>query len=125
MGLDPEVLDPGTVSKMVILPQKGVLLTLLEHMDIENIPKRFGGTFEYEQGMPMALDKTICNALTWLPPAQSSLPVGPMKWIQGEQGTRVVVVVCTDGGNPRRDEVASLSFKRRGSAIALDYLNMF
>ena len=105
-------LDPVTVSKIVILSPEKVLPTLEEYIDIANIPKRFGGGLEFELGSKPLLDSVINGLLTWLPAGNKTLPMGPLKWIDGADGSRIAVAVGKDGGNVRCDRIAILKSRK-------------
>lgn len=80
-----------------------------EYMDIANIPKRFGGELDHEHGSEILLDPAINEALTWLPAANASLPSGPIKWVEGKEGSRVAITAGKEGGTARRDRIAILN----------------
>lgn len=75
-----------------------------------NIPKKFGGGFDYQHGMQPSLDPTIADTLTWLPPS-AKLPIGSMKWVEGSKEGRVAVAVGCGGGRDRHERIAILRQK--------------
>ena len=78
-------------------------------MDDDNIPKRFGGKLEYDFGSEMMLGSAISERLTWLSEETNpSLPQGPIKWVEGEEGSRIAVAVGKTGGEARREKIAVL-----------------
>lgn len=101
--------DPVTLSKLVILSPAEALPTMKEYIDVTNIPKRFGGELEHEHGAEPLLDSAINEVLTWLPAANASLPMGPVKWIDDGEEYRVAVAVGREGGAARRDRIAILN----------------
>ena len=86
-------IDPKTASKLVILTPDEVLPTLSTLIDIVNIPKEYGGGFEFRHGMMPDLDTGISNQVEWLSEPAGSLPEGPMKWIMDNEGKRTAVAV--------------------------------
>ena len=78
-------------------------------MDDDNIPKRFGGKLEYDFGSEMMLGPAISERLTWEPEVKNaSLPQGPIKWVEGEEGSMVAYAVGKTGGEARRERIAVL-----------------
>ncbi len=80
-----------------------------ELIDVANIPKRFGGELDHEHGSDIVLDPAISEILTWMPAADATLPLGPMKWIKGRDGSRIAVAVGNKGGQARHDKIAILN----------------
>ncbi len=74
---------------------------------MENIPRRFGGDFEYSHGMPIQLDADLQQLLTWVPP-HSGLPMGPLKWTDDGKGTAAVVSLGKSKGKQNNEEIATL-----------------
>ena len=105
-------IDPVTVSKLVILSPEEVLRTMKEYIDITNIPTRFGGELEHEHGAEPLLDPAIHEILTWLPAANASLPMGPIKWVDGGDQSRTAVAVGKEGGEARCDRIAILNARK-------------
>ena len=102
-------LDPVTASKIVFLSPDEALPTMEKYIDIENIPKSFGGRLELEWRVEPNLDPVIKESLTWLPAGDGSVPKGPMKWVDGGNGSKVAVAVGKEGGKVRYDQIASLN----------------
>ncbi|KAL8815827.1 MAG: hypothetical protein Q9223_005075 [Gallowayella weberi] len=100
--------DAGTVEKLRILPQGEVLPTLKEFIDIENIPTRFGGQFEYETGMSYDLDPVIARRLVWKSGSDNKLPRGPIKWVETGDGNKMAIAVGSQGGKMRKEKLAVL-----------------
>ncbi|KAL8781085.1 MAG: hypothetical protein Q9213_006167 [Squamulea squamosa] len=105
-------IDPVTVSKLVILSPEEVLPTMKEYIDIANIPRRFGGELDHEHGMEVLLDPAISEVLTWTPAANSSLPSGPIKWIEGSEKSRIAVAVGKEGGKARSQKSDAETWSR-------------
>ncbi|OCL09913.1 CRAL/TRIO domain-containing protein [Glonium stellatum] len=102
-------IDPGTASKMVILQQAEVLPTLIKYIDIENIPKRYGGKLEFEHGMSPRLGSVVVHAMSWLGDSDKTLPRGPVKWTIGPDDSHVAVAVGSCDGSLRFKKFATIS----------------
>ncbi|KAL8950082.1 MAG: hypothetical protein Q9222_003866 [Ikaeria aurantiellina] len=98
--------DPGTVEKLQVLSQNEVLPTLKEFIDVSNIPTRFGGQFDYQIGMPFALDEAIARRLVWLPGSEEKFPMGSIKWVETGDGCKMAVAVGSQGGKERKVKLA-------------------
>ncbi|PSN62444.1 CRAL/TRIO domain-containing protein [Corynespora cassiicola Philippines] len=98
--------DPITVSKIFILSPANVLPTLTEYIDIDNIPKKYGGNLDFEWGNMPNLEPSLEAAIKWESPAtqngKNTFPIGPIKWEQGENGEMKAVAVGKENGQPRR-----------------------
>lgn len=87
--------------------------TLERYIDVENIPKKYGGKLDFEFGdMPM-LEPSIVSRLNFQNPSvqkgANTIPTGPIKWEEALDGSVQAVAVGSEGGKPRRQVVASLS----------------
>lgn len=104
--------DQNTVSKIVIVPAGKELSTLSESYDPIDIPRKYGGQFDFDFGMPPDFDPEIRDAITWLPSESGKsyveLPIGPMRWVNCEDGKRTAVAVGKVDGEKRRVEVLAL-----------------
>jgi hypothetical protein len=96
--------DPITVSKIFILSASEVKPTLLQYMDEENIPKKYGGKLDFKFGDLPMLEPAIADSLDWQQDIRKggfrSFPTGPIKW-QKENGKMQAVAVGTQGGSRR------------------------
>lgn len=96
------------------MPAGKELDALLESYNIADIPKKYGGEFDYQFGMPPSLDEEIRGVVTWMDGKDrkdgesSELPIGPMRWVNGEDGGRIGVAVGKVNGQRKRDEVLKL-----------------
>lgn len=94
--------DAATTSKISMLPAADVLSTLLRYIDIEDIPKRFGGNLDWNFGMHPILDDRTKGmvgprlAVDWIE--------GPVRLIE-RSGEDVIVAVGKDNGKTRREVV--------------------
>ncbi|OAA66861.1 cellular retinaldehyde-binding/triple function protein [Niveomyces insectorum RCEF 264] len=83
--------DPVTVSKIFILSHSEVLPTLLSFVDIEHIPRSYGGELDFAWGEMPNLDPRIDERLTWAN-GHTSFPVGPLYWRPIDGGDRLECV---------------------------------
>ena len=104
--------------------------TLEKYIAIENIPKRYGGTLDYEFGMMPILEPAIISALEWhedstasaaatavketvkkvVKPASTTatktFPAGPVKWRELGTGEIQAVAVGSEDGKRREKVIA-------------------
>ncbi|KAL8827998.1 MAG: hypothetical protein Q9191_002848 [Dirinaria sp. TL-2023a] len=104
--------DPGTFEKLFILSPEEVLPTLQQHVEMADIPQRFGGEFESYHGMQPMLDPVISGMLNWQSP-HKDLPKGPIKWIDEGWGRRAAVAVGSKEGRARKEKIATVGSKKR------------
>ncbi|KAJ2991237.1 hypothetical protein NUW58_g343 [Xylaria curta] len=97
-------IDPKTATKLVIVHPPDVLTTLLETIDIECIPERYGGKSGGEYGLVPRVDglKGLLGV--------EELPEGPIKWTVN-QGNRTAVAVGARGGEERKELLGPTSIK--------------
>ena len=103
--------DPITTSKIFIIPEKEVLLTLSAFIDIENIPKKYGGGLDFVCGVTPVLDKAVLDVLTLSAPGPDALKTfltEPVRWIDGPEGDLVALGVGSVSGVARKEKVATL-----------------
>ena len=62
--------DPITVSKIFILSSTDVFPTLSKFIDPENIPRKFGGTLDYEFGQLAPVDPAYADKIKWKYPIE-------------------------------------------------------
>jgi hypothetical protein len=103
--------DPITVSKIFILSASEVKPTLLQYMDEENIPKKYGGKLDFNFGdMPM-LEPAIADSLDWSDDTRKggfrSFPIGPIKWEKGTDGKMQAIAVGSKNGTRRNLPIAA------------------
>lgn len=104
--------DPITVSKIFILSAAEVKPTLLQYIDEENIPKKYGGQLDFKFGdMPM-LEPAIADSMDWQDDTRQggfrSFPAGPIKWEKGADGTMHAVAVGSQNGVKRNVPIAGI-----------------
>ncbi|KAI6793032.1 CRAL/TRIO domain-containing protein [Hortaea werneckii] len=108
--------DPITVSKIFILSEKNMRSTLEQYVDLDNLPKKYGGNLDWEFGDMPALDPGIVKALDWEETIEQkghkTLPIGPIRWEyedeNGKKGDLVAKAIGTEKGKPRRNVIAGL-----------------
>ncbi|KAI1155110.1 CRAL/TRIO domain protein [Nemania diffusa] len=96
--------DPKTAAKMVIVSSADIMATLLETIDIECIPERYGGKSTAESGKVPSIDGL--NGLLGV----EELPDGPIKWTV-DQGNRAAVAVGAREGEVRRELLGPINIK--------------
>lgn len=104
--------DPITVSKIFILSPSNVYPTLSQYIDPENIPKKYGGELDFEFGNMPNLEPEIEAAIQWENPStqkgKNTLPIGPIRWEDGENGVIKAVAVGSEKGEPRRKTIFTI-----------------
>ncbi|KAJ4348254.1 uncharacterized protein N0V89_009626 [Didymosphaeria variabile] len=104
--------DPITVSKIFILSPANVLPTLIQYIDIDNIPKKYGGNLDFEWGQMPNLEPGIDAAIKWENPnvqnGKNTLPIGPIAWETGENGELIAVAVGQENAQPRHRTVFTI-----------------
>ncbi|KAF2207388.1 hypothetical protein CERZMDRAFT_23613, partial [Cercospora zeae-maydis SCOH1-5] len=98
--------DPITVSKIYILNDKNMLSELSKVIDVENIPKKYGGKLDWSFGDMPYLGANVTQSLRWKEVVEENghktLPIGPIKWEYDEDGDLVAIAIGTEAGKPRR-----------------------
>lgn len=104
--------DPITVSKIFILSGPSMKTTLAQYIEPHNIPKKYGGTLDWEFGSLPNLDPVIEKSINWSHPEKqkgnNTFPTGPIKWIKAQNGDLIATAVGSQKGSPRRVDVGSL-----------------
>jgi hypothetical protein len=102
--------NQNTISKIVIVPSGQELAVLSQEIDPKDIPQKYGGTHEFDFGMPPDLDKDIEGLVVRHEESDRklSLPLGPMVWTRREDGVKEAVAVGSEGGKERREKVFTL-----------------
>ena len=103
--------DPITTSKIFILSTHEVLPTLTTFMDIEDVPKKYGGKLDFECGKLPVLDPQIKQCLTIAPgpDAEKLFLTTPVHWIDaGEDGEMKALGVGSLDGKQRIEPLATL-----------------
>ncbi|KAI1360854.1 CRAL-TRIO domain-containing protein [Xylaria arbuscula] len=100
--------DPVTVSKIFILSDHDVLPVLTTFMELEDIPKVYGGKLDWSFFDEPAYDDEIKRIATW-ENGFTNFPPGPCYWIPTADGTRLeCIAVGSKGGKERREVVCTI-----------------
>lgn len=99
--------DPIVVSKMFILADKDILPTLSEFIEVEDIPKKYGGGLDFDFGdAPNLGTSGLGGMIEWAEGHQKGLiPVGTIVWERAENGEMEMINVGTVDGNEKRDVI--------------------
>ncbi|KAH9821971.1 SEC14 cytosolic factor [Teratosphaeria destructans] len=104
--------DPITVSKIFILSEKNMKSTLEKYLDLDNVPKKYGGNLDWQFGDMPYLEPQIAQSLRWKENIEEkghrTLPIGPIKWQYDEDGDLVATAIGTDNEKPRSTVIAGL-----------------
>lgn len=102
--------DPITTSKIFIISHNDVKSTLESFIEPHNIPKKYGGTLEFEFGDLPALDPALEAVTLWNTEAGTpDFPHGPMYWVKSkDQESIQAIAVGSNGAIERREEVCLL-----------------
>lgn len=87
--------------------------TLEMYIDPSNIPRKYGGTLDWEWGDLPTLEPKISKVLQWENPSKNKngeniFPAGPIKWRPDENGDLVAMAVGSENGKQRETRVAKL-----------------
>src|SRR5579871_3720746 len=96
--------EPATTTKIFVLSASEVQSTLTKYIDVEDLPKRFGGNHEWEFGMHPLLDE---EAKQLVGEMETEWVKGPVRCVSREEKD-VVLAVGVEGGKKRRDIITSL-----------------
>ncbi|KAK5126436.1 hypothetical protein LTR85_010672 [Meristemomyces frigidus] len=104
--------DPITVSKISILSDKNMKETLEKFVDLDNVPKKYGGNLDWQFGDMPYLEPSVVNALRWeeqtTEKGHRTWPKGPIKWQYDDKGDLVAKAIGTENGRPRNRVIAGL-----------------
>jgi hypothetical protein len=108
--------DPITVSKIFILSAADMKPTLEKYIDIENIPKKYGGQLDFDWGMMPLLEPAIADSLNWrqdgpLLKGQRTIPTGPIKWRNDKNDVTGLEMVAAGSENGVQREVVLASIQ--------------
>jgi hypothetical protein len=85
--------------------------TLETYIAPENIPRKYGGTLDYEFGMLPVLEPAIRDVFVSAasePATDLALPAGPLKWKESASGALELLAVGSEGGARRSEVVGRL-----------------
>ena len=110
-------------SKIFILNEKNMKETLSKFVDLENVPKKYGGTLDWQFGDMPHLDPVIVSSLRWDVQVKDrghlSLPKGPIKWQYDSKGDLVMTAIGSDSGKHRQQKIAGLHPKAGVARLSL------
>lgn len=102
--------DPITVSKVYVLNEKTMLSELSKVVDVENIPKKYGGKLDWNFGDMPFLGPNVTEALRWKEVVEEkghkTLPKGPIRWEYDADGDLVAIAIGSEGGKLRKRVLA-------------------
>lgn len=108
---------------MSILSQANTLSTLTQYVDIDNIPKKYGGNLDWNFGDMPFLEPAIADSLRWKEDVRQkdhrTIPIGPIKWQYDDDGDLVAVAIGTENGAPRKKVIAGLHQEAGAARLAL------
>lgn len=97
--------------------------TLAKYVDIDNIPKKYGGNLDWKFGDMPNLEPAIVNSLQWQQTFEQNghktLPIGPIKWQYDEEDDLVATAIGSEDGKPRQVIVARLHPEAGVARLAL------
>jgi len=97
--------------------------TLEKYIDLDNLPKKYGGNLNWEFGDMPFLEPQIANSIRWekttTQKGHTTLPIGPIKWHYDKDGDLVASAVGTESGKPRNQILASLHPETHVARLAL------
>ena len=65
-----------TADKLVFLPEADTLNQMKEIIDLEHIPKQYGGKFDGTFGLLPELDEAYSSRLNWFDGVEKTIPAG-------------------------------------------------
>lgn len=97
--------------------------TLAKYVDMDNIPKKYGGKLDWHFGQIPNLEPAIVNSLKWKDGfeqnGRKSFPIGPIKWEYDENGDLVAIASGSENGSLRRQTIAGLHSEPSIARLAL------
>lgn len=91
--------------------------TLARYIDEDKIPRKYGGTLNWEWGSLPNIEPAIANALHWESSNKDgrggkAFPIGPVKFEENQNGDLVAVAVGSENGQRRHAKVATIPVKQ-------------
>jgi hypothetical protein len=97
---------------------------LSQYIAPENIPKKFGGTLDFNFGDLATVDPAYADSITWKDDGSSGpntasgeirrWPRGPVRWVEREDGNLDLLAVGSLNGKQRREVVATMKIGEKG-----------
>ena len=101
--------DPITTSKIFILGHHDMKTTLESFIDPINIPKKYGGSLDFEFGQMPLLDPALSKVLKW-EGEYTDFPKGPMYWTStGETDKIEALAVGSIDEKQRKEKVCMVT----------------
>lgn len=97
-------IDPRTAAKLITVPSTLTLATLVKTIDMDHIPIKYGGSFNFEHGMLPKVDEAMRQSLTLS--GEGILPAGPIKLAENPRG-EMSAAGATDG-KKRQDVIGHI-----------------
>ena len=98
--------------------------TLAKYVDLENVPKKYGGTLDWNFGDMPNLEPAIVNSMQWREKFEDkghrTFPIGPIKWTYDESGELLATAVGSENGKPREKVIAGLHPQAGVARLALN-----
>ena len=94
-------IDLVTAQKIDIVPSAKLSTTLTAYIDAENLPKKFGGTLDFQIGSLPNLNGAARRVLSDALVSDSTALQGPFKWMTNGEGKRLAIATGTVQGLPR------------------------
>ena len=91
---------------MFILSPNQVLPKMSEFIDPKDIPKKYGGQLEWNFGEMPKVDEEMWELAEEAP--TEGLPIGPIKWIESQDGKLRMVAVGSQNGERRQVTLAKV-----------------
>ena len=86
--------------------------TLAKFLDMDNIPKKYGGNLDWKFGDMPNLEPAIADSLRWREQFEQNghktLPIGPIKLQYDDQGDLLATAIGTEDGKARQRVIAGL-----------------
>ncbi|KAK6504537.1 hypothetical protein TWF481_006478 [Arthrobotrys musiformis] len=92
--------DAATTSKIFFLTPDNITSTLKEHIDLENIPKKYGGNLDWKFGDAPELDQELRTLLVDAGCNDLPFTTGSLHW-KDSDGKQNIVVSGTENGKRR------------------------
>lgn len=97
--------------------------TLAKHVDMDDIPTKYGGNLDWKFGDRPNLDPVIVENLQWKETFEENghktFPLGPIKWQYDEQGDLLATAIGSEDGKPRERVIAGLHPQAGVARLAL------
>ncbi|KAF3124306.1 hypothetical protein TWF225_001346 [Orbilia oligospora] len=92
--------DAATTSKIFFLTPENITATLKEHIDLDNIPKKYGGNLDWKLGDAPDLDEELRALLADAGSNETPFALGTLHW-KVSDGKKSVVLSGTENGKRR------------------------